>query len=66
MVSNIGFNKDALHTKDVNSIFSEIKTKETSKITHPDFVLTDFEADNFTLKLVIQIKIFLLERKIKF
>lgn len=51
LVSNIGFTKDALHTKDENSIFSNMKTEEIKKIIHPDFILIDREADYFTSKL---------------
>lgn len=51
MVSNIGFNREALHTKDENSIFSKIGTNEISKIIHPVFVLADQEADLLTSKL---------------
>lgn len=51
LVSNIGFNRDSLHTKDENSIFSKMKTKEIMEIKHPKFVLTDREADFLTSKL---------------
>lgn len=51
LVSNIGFNRDSLHTKDENSIFSKMKTEEITEIIHPEFILADQEADLFTSKL---------------
>jgi len=51
LVSNIGFNKEGLHTKDDNSIFSKMKVEEITEITHPEFVLADKEADLLTSKL---------------
>lgn len=51
LVSNIGFNKEALHTKDENSILSKVKTEEITEIIHPEFVLADQEADLLISKL---------------
>jgi hypothetical protein len=51
MVSNIGFGKESLHTKDENSIFSKMKVEEITEIIHPEFVLADQEADFLTSKL---------------
>ena len=51
LVSNIGFSKKALHTKDENSIFSNIEVKEIKNIIHPNFILVDQEADNLDSKL---------------
>ncbi|HBY56714.1 MAG TPA: hypothetical protein DEG96_02450 [Candidatus Atribacteria bacterium] len=51
LVSNIGFNRDSLHTRDEDNIFSKIKTEEITKIIHPEFVLADQEADLLTSKL---------------
>jgi len=51
LVSNIGFNKEALHTKDENSILSKMKTEEITEIIHPNFILPDQEADNLDSKL---------------
>ena len=51
LVSNIGFNREGLHTKDGNSIFSKMKVEEITEITHPEFVLADKEADLLTSKL---------------
>ncbi|MBA7568032.1 hypothetical protein ES708_09751 [subsurface metagenome] len=51
LVSNIGFSKEALHTKDGNSIFSKTGAKEITEIMHPEFVLADQEADLLTSKL---------------
>jgi hypothetical protein len=51
LVSNIGFGKEALHTKDQNSILSNMKIKNIQKIKHPNFILADKIADYFTSKL---------------
>ena len=51
LVSNIGFSKEAFHTKDGNSIFSKMEAKEITEIIHPEFVLADQEADLLTSKL---------------
>jgi len=51
LVSNLGFSKEGLHTKDKNSIFSEMEAEEITEIIHPKFILTDQEADFFTSKL---------------
>lgn len=51
MVSNIGFSREALHTKDENSILSKVKTEEITEIIHPEFVLVDQEADLLISKL---------------
>ena len=51
LVSNIGFNKEALHTKDENSILTKMKMEEITEIVHPEFVLADQEADLLTSKL---------------
>lgn len=51
IVSNIGFSREALHTKDENSIFSKMKVNEITEIIHSKFVLVDQEADFFTSKL---------------
>lgn len=51
MVSNLGFSKENLHTKDENSIFSEMEVEEITEIIHPEFIISDQEADLFTSKL---------------
>ena len=51
LVSNLGFSKEGLHTKDENSIFSEMEVEEITEIIHPEFILADREADFFTSKL---------------
>jgi len=51
LVSNIGFSKEALHTKDGDSIFSKMEAKEITEVIHPEFVLADQEADLLTSKL---------------
>jgi len=51
MVSNIGFGTDSTHTKDENSIFSNIEAREITDIIHPNFVLADQKADLLTSKI---------------
>ena len=51
LVSNIGFNKEALHANDENSILSKVKTEDITEIIHPEFFLADQEADLLTSKL---------------
>lgn len=51
LVSNIGFNKEALHTKLENSILSKVKAKDITEIIHPEFVLMNQEADFLVSKL---------------
>jgi len=51
LVLNIGFSKEAFHTKDGNSIFSKMEAKEITEIRHPEFVLVDQKADLLTSKL---------------
>jgi len=51
LVSNLGFSKEGLHTKDENSIFSKMEIKEIEEIKHANFILADQEADLLTSKL---------------
>lgn len=51
LISNIGFGLHSTHTKDENSIFSNMKTKDITEIIHPEFVLVDQEADLLISKL---------------
>ncbi|WP_189523332.1 hypothetical protein [Nostoc sp. PA-18-2419] len=53
LVSNIGFNADAVHTKDNRSPFANTPVKAMSyPLQHPEFVIRDAEADNFTKKVM--------------
>jgi len=47
LVSNIGFGKDATHTTSTKSKHSEVPTTALGKITHPECVKIDFEADRW-------------------
>jgi hypothetical protein len=51
LVSNIGFSKDALHTKDEDSIFANLKTEKINELVHPKFILLNKEADYKTSKM---------------
>lgn len=51
LVSNIGFGPDSTHTKNKNSIRSEVEAKEITDIIHPNFILADQEADLLTSKI---------------
>ncbi|MBD2610738.1 MAG: glycosyltransferase [Nostoc sp. ZfuVER08] len=53
LVSNIGFNADAVHTKDNKSPFANTPVKAMDfPLRHPEFVIRDAEADNFTKKVM--------------
>jgi len=47
LVKNIGFGKDATHTKQKNSKLSNIPTMKLGHITHPKQVIIDKVADRF-------------------
>ena len=47
LIKNIGFGKDATHTKDKNSKLSNIPTMKLGYITHPKQIIIDKEADRF-------------------
>lgn len=51
IVLKIGLSPKSTHTKEENSIFSKMKTKEITEIVHPEFSLEDQEADLLTSKL---------------
>jgi len=51
LISNIGFNKEASHTKLENSILSKVKAKDIMEIIYPEFILMNQEADFLTSKL---------------
>ena len=51
LVSNIGFGSDSTHTKDKNSILSEVEAREITDIIHPNFISADQEADLLTSKI---------------
>lgn len=48
-ISNIGFNNDATHTIDTNSVFANLPTNgdKLEKIVHPDFLVRDIKFDIF-------------------
>jgi hypothetical protein len=48
MITNIGFGKDAAHTKLDNHKFANMQRNEISEIIHPQFILPDTEADILT------------------
>jgi hypothetical protein len=45
LVSNIGFGEDSTHTKQKDSLESNIPTKPLGKITHPDIIEINVDAD---------------------
>lgn len=56
LISNIGFDENATHTKDKNSIFSNMELNDLNEIKHPNFVLQDKIADNFTYEKMFKEK----------
>ena len=49
LVSNIGFSRNALNTKAVNSLFDKYPTAAISfPLNHPPYIIRDVQADNFT------------------
>lgn len=46
LVSNIGFRKDATHTK-TKHVLADMQTEAIQEINHPSFVLADAEADAY-------------------
>jgi hypothetical protein len=48
LVSNIGFRDDAMRTKDKNSIFSNLPTKDIWDISHPSFIIQHPKAEAHT------------------
>ena len=54
LVSNIGFGKDATHTKKTNTSKLNIQTISIGEITHPEKIKQDKNADKYTDKKVFQ------------
>ncbi len=53
LVSNIGFGSEASHTKDINSLFSNMTVEEISfPLKHPPVVTRHALADDFTEKIM--------------
>jgi len=67
LVSNIGFGPEAVHMSFIDKKTANLKVFELNEITHPDFILADFEADKlafknlFTLPLYARIRIFIIK-----
>lgn len=56
LVSNIGFNSQATHTKNRRDRLSNIRTGQIRKVTHPAEVVRDEEADRLTIENLFNIK----------
>ncbi len=55
LVSNIGFNSEATHTKDSESKVANLPMEEMGfPLIHPNFVIRDARADDFTHNLVFK------------
>ncbi len=51
MVSNIGFHRHATHTSNKSDLFANLPIEEIkSPLNHPDFIITNKKADDFTFK----------------
>ncbi len=59
LVSNIGFGKEATHTRRISPL-ANLATEPIGEITHPSVVKQDIEADHYTFR-----KVYGLEKKIK-
>lgn len=56
LVSNIGFNEQATHTRDRQDRFANLKTSPVETIVHPNEISVNREADLYTLKHVFGIE----------
>ena len=56
LISNIGFNSQATHTKNRRDRLSNIRTGQIRKVTHPAEVVRDEEADRLTIENIFNIK----------
>ncbi len=71
LVSNIGFGPEAVHMSFVDKKTANLEIFEMDEITHPEFVLADYEADKlafenlFTLPLSDKFKILIIRIKNK-
>lgn len=52
LISNIGFREDATHTKTLESSVANMPTQEIESIKHPDFIVIDSKADEFSRNYV--------------
>ncbi len=50
LVSNIGFNNNATHTKSANNKYANMKTQEILNVNYPSYVEVDRFADNYEEK----------------
>lgn len=58
LIKNIGFDKNATHTKNAKDINANMETSEMSfPLKHPDFVMHDAESDKRMLKFFVKAKI---------
>ena len=55
LVSNIGFGADATHTHDPNALDANHPTEDIGKLSHPQFMLVNKEADTFESQHVFHI-----------
>ena len=54
LVSNIGFNNEATHTKNVDSLANIPTETITFPLLHPQFVIRDTQSDDFTQRIVFR------------
>lgn len=50
LVTNIGFGQDSTNTSDYTKALADLPLGDTIKISHPSFLVRDFEADSYTFK----------------
>ncbi len=64
LVTNIGFNKEATHTKFHQPGMSELESNAIGEIRHPSIIMSDYFADLYTLKKSTRPLIYTLKKKI--
>jgi len=57
LVSNIGFNCDATHTKNINRLANIPAHSITFPLDHPQFIIRDTQADDFTQRNVFRLSL---------
>ncbi|MEK7568566.1 MAG: nucleotide-diphospho-sugar transferase [Patescibacteria group bacterium] len=66
LVSNIGFDENATHTKKLDGIFSEIPTGKIGTIVHPASIVVNEEADTNYSSLLVKTVFVRILRKLQF
>jgi hypothetical protein len=65
LIMNIGFNSDATHTSDKDSIYTTVKVEPLLKINHPDIVKIDMAKDELYYKTYLNVNVESIKLKLK-